>query len=191
MNNDGLDRIPVSQMPDRYGIARSAFYTRMKALGIEPKKVGNKAFLEGPTIQLMDELDRYLKAGGTTAEFLEMRGIQPSAPTPEETSTDESIGLSLPPGNIIQIAAAIAAEMASRFQPPSPEPDPFAYFETLERAVRGGWLLKTSEVAYLLDLPVAEIRQYGDRFSEAGFVFTQAGYRSGGEVAWRVSKVVQ
>ncbi|MEB3355267.1 MAG: hypothetical protein VKK04_00875 [Synechococcales bacterium] len=189
MNNDGLDRIPVSQMPDRYGIARSAFYTRMNALGIEPKKVGNKAFLEGPAIQLMDDLDRHLKAGGTTAEFLEMRGIQPSELSSDEPSLDETTGLSFPPGNIIQIAAAIAAEMAARFQPAPPKPDPLAYFETLERAVRGGWVLKTSEVAYLLDLSASEIQQYGNRFSDAGFVFTQAGYR-GGEVAWRVSKPV-
>ena len=85
--------------------------------------------------------------------------------------------------------STIAAEIASRFQPALPEPDPLAYFEVLERAAQCGWHLRTSEIAYLLDLSPSEIGLYGDRFTEAGFVFTRAGYRTRGEVAWKVSKL--
>ena len=35
-------RIPVSQLPSRYGIVRSAVYTRLKDLQIEPVKEGRK-----------------------------------------------------------------------------------------------------------------------------------------------------
>ena len=40
-----IDLIPVSQLPSRYGIARSAVYTRLKDLQIEPVKEGRKAFV--------------------------------------------------------------------------------------------------------------------------------------------------
>ncbi len=102
-----------------------------------------------------------------------------------------SSGLSTVQPDMVQLIAAIAAEMASRLQAAAPPAEPLAYFDTLEKAYRNGWLLSTSELADLLDLLPAEIRAYGDSFSEAGFMFTKAGYRVGGEVAWRVSKPVK
>jgi hypothetical protein len=194
MNNGEIDRLPVNQLGDRYGLVRSAVYTRLNALGIEPEKVGNRAYVSGEQLQLLDELHRFIQNGGQTAEFLDMKGIQRSEDKSFEPSSELSSGLSLGlPGqpDIVRLVAMIASEIAAKFQPPPAERDRFAYFETLERAARNGWLLRSSEVAYLLELPESELRHYGDRFSEAGFVFTKAGYRSGGEVAWRVSKPLQ
>lgn len=190
MGKGEIDRLPVSQLGERYGLVRSAVYTRMDALGIKPVKVGNKAYVTAEQLALMDDLHQFIQRGGTTAEFLESRGIQRGDSSPD-MSSEQSSGLSTVQPDIIQLVRAIAAEIASRFQPALPDPDPLAYFEALERAAQGGWLLKTSEIAYLLDLPPAELKLYGDRFSEAGFVFTKAGYRSGGEIAWKVSKPIK
>ena len=41
-----VDHVPLSQLPSRYGIDRSAFYTRLKDLKIEPEKQGKRAFLD-------------------------------------------------------------------------------------------------------------------------------------------------
>jgi hypothetical protein len=195
MNNGGVDRLPVGQLPDRYNLVRSAVYTRMDALGIKPERIGNKSYVNAQQIELLDALHQFINSGGTTAEFLEMRGGQPSNGDVLEQfpgqSSGQSSGLSTVPPDFIQLVSSIAAEVASRFQAAGAEPDPLAYLEALERAAQNGWLLKTSEISGLLDLPVSEIQQCGDRFSEAGFVFTKAGYRSGGEVAWRVSKPVK
>jgi hypothetical protein len=179
MNSGEIDRFPLGQLSARYdGLARSAVYKRMDALGIKPLKVGNKGFVDGEQLAWMDELHAFLNAGGNTAEFLEKKGVAPAA-------TEASSGLSAATPDIFKLVATIAAQM----RPPATQPDPFAYLETLERSARNGWLLKTSELSYLLDLPVTEIeRYYGDRFTEAGFVFTKAGFRSRGEVAWKVSK---
>ncbi|MBE9037190.1 hypothetical protein [aff. Roholtiella sp. LEGE 12411] len=38
-----VDRVPLSQLPSRYSIARSALYTRLKDLQIEPIREGKKA----------------------------------------------------------------------------------------------------------------------------------------------------
>ena len=39
-----VDLIPLSQLPSRYGIARSNLYNRLKDLKIKPVKQGRKAF---------------------------------------------------------------------------------------------------------------------------------------------------
>jgi len=187
MSNGEIDRLPVSQLQERYNLVRSAVYTRLDALGIKPEKIGNKAYLNAEQIRLMDDLHGFINSGGTTAEFKEMRGIQKE----DEPSGEQSSGLSAVPPDFGRMVAAIAAELASRFQPAAPQPDRFAYYEVLEKAYQNGWFLSTSEIADLLDLLPSEIRQYGDSFTEAGFVFTKAGYRVGGEVAWKVSKPVK
>lgn len=183
MRDGEIDRLPVNQLSVRYNLARSAVYTRIEALGIKTERVGNKAYVNAEQLHLLDDLHQFIQSGGTTPEFVESRGIQKQ----DSSSSGGSTGLSTAQPDVIQMVSAIAAQFASRMQPP-PQPDPFAYFETLEKAARNEWLLRTSEIADLLDLSLSEMKHYGDRFSEAGFTFTKAGYRSGGEDAWRVSK---
>jgi hypothetical protein len=197
MDDNSLDRLPVSQLPDRYRLARSAVYNRMEALGIETEKVGNKAYVNANQLRLLDNLHEFIQAGGTTAEFIDSRGLQRRRDSGRDSGRENngasglSIGSSTgQSGGQLDISQFFSAlsDFASKLQPARPEPDRLAYFEKLERAAETGWLLRTSEIADLLNLSVAEMQLYGDRFSEAGFVFTKAGYRAGGEIAWRVSK---
>jgi hypothetical protein len=192
MNSSEIDRIPVPQLIDRYSLARSAVYTRMNALGIEPEKVGNKSYLNGPQLGLMDQLHAFIKQGGNTAEFLEMKGIGERSAGSADSSSGQSSGqstdLTLGQAGMGPLVAALAAAIASAMAKNQPPADPFAYYKLLEQAARTNWALKTSELAKLLDLSPAEVLAFGDRFSDAGFVFTQAGYRANGEVAWAVSK---
>jgi hypothetical protein len=48
-----FDRVPLSQLPSRYGIARSALYTRLKDLQIEPFKEGKKAYVSASELELL------------------------------------------------------------------------------------------------------------------------------------------
>ena len=59
----------------------------------------------------------------------------------------------------------------------------------LEEAYQNQWLLSTSELADLLGLNQKTITNYGQEFSDAGFVFERAGMRKGGEIAWSVDKL--
>ena len=152
MGNGEIDRFPVSQLPARYALVRSTLYTRRKALGVRSQKIGNRAYINAEQLKLMDDLHQFIQAGGTTAEFLDRRGLQQA----NTASSGLSSGLS-------------------------------ASF--LERASRNSWLLSTSELAGLLNLPPSSIQRYGDRFSEAGYLFTRAGYLAQGEIAWQVSDV--
>ncbi|MFQ3618449.1 MAG: hypothetical protein SNJ57_16505 [Cyanobacteriota bacterium] len=184
MNGGEIDRIPVNQLMQRYDLVKSAVYKRLNDLGIVPQKVGNKSYVNAEQLRLLDELHQFIKSGGTMPEFLESRGIQPA----QDSSSGDSSELSTIQPDVIDLVSAIAAQFANRLQPAPPEPDPLAYYQKLEDAARNGWLLRTSEIADLLDLSISEMQYYGDRFSEAGFTFTKLGYRSGGETAWKVSK---
>jgi hypothetical protein len=171
MGNGEIDRIQVNQLMARYDLARSAVYTRMNALGITPIKIGNKAFINAAQLRQLDDLHLHIQGGGNTAEFLEMRGQGRKKESP-----NESTGLTTGQNDLI----GVFNRMLGMFQ--SSAPNPLDYYEKLEQAYRNGWELKTSEIADLLDIPPSEIKQYGDRFQDAGFVFIRSGSR------WRVLK---
>jgi hypothetical protein len=193
--DNSIDRVPVNQLPDRYNLVRSAIYTRLDALGIEPEKVGNKSYVNAEQLRLLDNLHEFIQAGGTTAEFQESRGIRrrkDNSQASGQSASGQSAGLSTAQSQAdMSQFLNVLSDFAAKLQPAAPQPNPFAYLETLERAAQSGWLLRTSEVAELLRLSPAEMQLYGDRFSEAGFVFTKAGYRSGGEIAWKVTKPIK
>ncbi|MEM8674991.1 MAG: hypothetical protein AAGF83_14115 [Cyanobacteria bacterium P01_G01_bin.67] len=65
---------------------------------------------------------------------------------------------------------------------------PLSYLRDIEEAHQNGWLLSTSELAKLLGLSPKTIAGYGQEFSDAGFIFSRAGMRRGGEIAWLIEK---
>jgi hypothetical protein len=187
MNPGEIDRYPVNQLQDRYSLARSAVYKRMEQLGIVPKKVGQRSYIGAQELSLMDELHVFINQGGSAAEFVEARGLGQRQRTNGNGQAGSGSGLATTPGDFGGMISAIVSEVISRVGMGS-EPDPLKYFETLENAARNGWLLSTSELAGLVDLSPKEIERYGDRFFEAGFIFSRSGYRKNGEIAWKVTK---
>ncbi|MEO0647649.1 MAG: hypothetical protein AAFZ17_16075 [Cyanobacteria bacterium J06650_10] len=193
MSDENIDRIPVNQLSDRYNLARSAVYKRLTDLGIQREKIGNRAYVSGEQLALLDELHRFIGVGGNISEFIERKGLnkpnKQAAGQSSNSSSGQSSELALDQSDMMKLVSAIAAEMANKIQPAlAPPADPLAYYESLEKAASGGWKLRTSELASLLKLTAKEIDSYGQTFYEAGFVFNRAGYRSGGETAWLVSK---
>ncbi len=192
MNGGNIDRIPVNQLSDRYHLARSAVYKRMSDLGIEREKIGNRAYVSNEQVKLLDELHSFIRIGGNVAEFIQRKGLDRASNSSADASVGQSSGrsskLALDQSDMVKLISAIAAEMSAKLQPTLPTRDPLAYYESLEKAANRGWKLRTSEIAELLRLDPKEIDSYGQTFYEAGFVFNRAGYRSGGEGAWLVSK---
>jgi RNA-directed DNA polymerase len=60
-----IDLVPLTQLPSRYGIARSNLYNRIKELKIETVKQGRKAFVTATHLELLDGLHAHLERGGT------------------------------------------------------------------------------------------------------------------------------
>ena len=115
-----IDRIRVSQLPSRYGIARSAVYTRLKDLQIEPVKEGRKAYVNNEQLQLLDSLHEHISRGGVTSDFLQQKGQQRT----NVSGTDDSSALVQEnPGQIFPLQAgalvAVLEAIVKRLAPSS------------------------------------------------------------------------
>ncbi len=183
MSDGNIDRVPVNQLITRYKLARSAVYKRMKDLGIDREKIGNRAYVSAEQLNELDALHDFIRLGGNVAEFIARRGGG-SRQSAHATGDIESSGLAISSSEMLTLMKVFAEEIAAKIQPA----DPLAYYESLESAAGKGWQLRTSELSNLLKLSVKEINSYGSTFYEAGFVFNRVGFRSGGEGAWRVTK---
>ena len=188
-----VDLIPLSQLPSRYGIARSNLYNRLKDLKIEPIKQGRKAFVNEKELKLLDELHAHLSQGGVTSDFIKQQHNQfHQLVTDSNSEVEQSLPVSVPsqsePTINLQPTALISVVEAvvKRFIPSSNSR--LTYLRELEEAYQHGWLLSTSEVANLLGLAQKTITSYGQEFSDAGFVFTRVGMRKRGEIAWAIDK---
>ena len=187
-----VDLIPLSQLPSRYGIARSNLYNRLKDLKIESVKQGRKAFVSAADLQLLDKLHIHLEQGGNTSEFIKQQANEHhlvNSPTafPEVSHSFETIypsepTISLNPSALVGVIETVV----KKFIPSSPSR--LTYLRELEEAYQNQWLLSTSELADLLGLNQKTITNYGQEFSDAGFVFERAGVRKGGEIAWSIDK---
>ena len=181
MSDGNVDRIPVNQLITRYNLARSAVYKRMKDLGIDREKIGNRAYVSAAQVAELDALHEFINMGGNVAEFIARRG---SGSKQNEADEAGSSDLALNNSDMLKLMTVFAEELATKIQPANP----LGYYESLESAAGKGWKLRTSELCDLLKLSEKEIESYGQTFYEAGFAFNRVGFRSGGESAWRVTK---
>lgn len=189
-----VDLIPLSQLPSRYGIARSNLYNRLKDLKIESVKQGRKAFVTSAQLQLLDGLHANLEDGGTTNEFLKQINSNSHLVTVSTAEPFTSNSISTPnydynePTISLQPSVLVGAIEAviKRLIPTSRSR--LNYLRELEEAYQNGWLLSTSEVADLLGLNQKTITNYGTEFTDAGFIFARVGTRKGGEIAWSIDK---
>lgn len=55
--------IPVKNLQERYGIARSRLYARMTAIGIKPNRIGKYSFIELGDLYRLDNLHNNFLSG--------------------------------------------------------------------------------------------------------------------------------
>ena len=75
MNLDSIGWLAVNQLGDRYQISKSIIYKRMSALKMQSQKIGNRAYLSAEQLAMMDALHKFIKSGGSTAEFLFLQSL--------------------------------------------------------------------------------------------------------------------
>lgn len=207
-----IDRIALSGLQSRYGIGRTAVYTRIQALQIEPLRKGNKGFVTSEQLQLLDELHELLELGHSISEALEKMGRQTTQEfDPEQSSTksplssklfteqyseqrlvkgEESSALVVTLVALMQEVTrtqeqilAQQRQMTDFYQSTS---DPLAPQRALEEAYQHGWQLSTSQLAQILGLSPKNLGRY-QSFERFGFAFTKCG-RQGQQVTWRITK---
>ena len=184
MSSGEIDKFPVGHLTTRYDLVRSAVYKRMDQLGIKPERVGNRAYINKEQLYLLDALHAHIQNGGSATEFIEARGLNRNQPPSNSTQNNGDNSSLASPGELGQFMKALV-DLVSGSQPP---PDPMKPYSDLENAAQKNWILSTSDIIYLLDISPGELKRLGDRFQDAGFIFTRIGYRRDGQEAWRVTK---
>lgn len=206
--NTELDSLTIKDFEARYSIARSNVNNRIaglkqKGYDLEPEKQDGKNVYNAAQIELMDQLDAHLKAGGSIASF-------PVPDRPDEPSTNLSYvsrdtshssyrtqdnpkltyrtqdSSNFEPAPMAMTFAgvidAIATKVVDAFEQQQ-SVDQLANLRAIEEAYEKGWQLSTSQLALLLGLKSlsgAEIQRYGFTFKRVG--------RNGSESAWKISK---
>ena len=168
-----LDRIPVSTLPGRYEIGRTALYARLKAAQISPEK----GTISKDELNALDDLDNHLKAGGKLNEFT----------TPPNSTANNSVNSSVtalndPANNSVNsllnnpVNHSLNSSVENVFYPVNSsvddtvnilealaialhtidrliaQPSPLAHLEALERAYEKQWLLSNQELAHILNI---------------------------------------
>ncbi|MBN8561074.1 MAG: hypothetical protein J0L70_11155 [Leptolyngbya sp. UWPOB_LEPTO1] len=172
-----LDGLSIEQLMERYDLGKTQFYERKNRLKLEfdKPKGSKKAIASSAQIQLLDELDDYLKLDGTTIDqFCIMKRIdEPSEQFGELSTYTQS--LSDP-----SLAILTLFDRMTRIMPNS---DPIGHIRLLDEACEKGWRLSTPELAQLLQLRTLrgnEIRRYG-------FICIRQG-KNGTTSAWKIQR---
>ncbi|MEM9156698.1 MAG: hypothetical protein AAGB13_16975 [Cyanobacteria bacterium P01_F01_bin.33] len=175
-----LDEIPVSSLPDRYGVHRSQVYNRMDALkkrdrNLIPTKRGKKSYITRQMLDYLDGMAALIQQGQTTQEAADQ--VLQQLPTRRADS----------PVNIRRIG-----ETAISVSAPNQQFEAALEFEDLLKMLRGlqeladnNWWLSSSQLAQVMNLGSLPA---GDNFERYGFRFIKAG-KNGSETAWKVEKI--
>ena len=179
MSQAELFDYPIRELPERYGIARSAIYVRMKRLNITPHTQGNRSYINASQLKLLDNLHDFLAedSGRNIDDFLRsLNAVEVTQPAFSSTGqlaprqTGHLQGQSFP--ELQYQLEGHATQLRERF-------------ELLDRAATRGWLLSTSDLALLIGLEPGSLVRHQE-LSRWGFTFVKRVERTGREVNWAV-----
>ncbi len=180
----------IQQLCERYGLkTRQSIYERINQLGITLAKKGNKSYATPEQVELLDQLNEYMKVGGTLKTFVPTIATTPEVDTVsvevdnylDTVSPDIDSLLESPQvDGLVRLIEAISA--INKTSTSDSKPDTLAHYRQLEEAIAHNWTLTTSEIEELLG-----VKPKGETFTRGCWVLSRAG-TIGREVAWKVSK---
>jgi hypothetical protein len=185
-----LTNFPVQQLGDRFGIGRSQVYSRMNQLGITPHTINRKSYLTIAELERLDDLDHYLKKGGTIQEFINKSGVDD---TPDDSNQmivnhDFQVLEVLPSGQLVLplegITTLIKETVRAILPPLSANLDDF---RMLQEIVDNDWVIPTSRLAAITNLSPRTL-QGKNEYVYCGFRFSKFG-RQGSSLLWQVERV--
>jgi hypothetical protein len=185
-----VDELPVAVLPDRYKVARSQVYNRVKALGLETTKRNNKAYVNAEQIAQLDQIHHLIQQGRRLEDAAAQ--VRQDSPTGQSYETTKQHSVAPDQNSLVRQSYGTAGQaellqllsaIASQSQP-TLSPNPLSRFEQLQAIADNDWRPSTKELASLLGLQSLSRRQ----FERYGFRFTRAG-RNGAQSAWKVEKI--
>ena len=178
----GVD-LPLRDAEARWGISRNTLKTRAAALGVNLIRVSSTdSRWPAAYIDLGDQLQQHLQAGGTLKDF---PGAKPGIASNGATTASSSKAIAKA-GDVETLAAVVAAVLAQTTSClPSPSADPLARAKGLADAADAGLVLTTDE---LVALGVKGIDGFADGDLAYGYSFHKHNQRN--RVLWTVERVI-
>ncbi len=108
-SENALDKNQIfltSELETRYGIGKTAKNSRLNTLYIKPVRQGRNFVINAEQLQMMDDLNTHLKAGGRTEEFVQQR-----------IESGEIVPLQQPKGKAIVLVKPDASFVSATPQP--------------------------------------------------------------------------
>jgi hypothetical protein len=181
MSQTELFDFPIKELPERYSLARSAVYVRMKRLNITPHTQGNRSYINASELDLLDDLHDFLCEDSTRTIDDFLRGLSAFELTPQALPSTQK----LTRRQTGHLSGQSLKEV--QYQPENHAAQLRERFELLERAANRGWLLSTSDLALLIGLEPASVVRH-EQLSRWGFTFVKCAERTGREINWAVKR---
>ena len=179
--------LSIQQLCARYNISRQTLYKRLKGLKIALTKQDNKSYISPEAVQELDNLNEFIKQGGSIAQYtppLEGVVVNPSVSAGVDTANNSAIELApSETKGMIELLERMVATLAVNLQPS--EPNPLRIQELLHVAAENDYRLTTQQVKEILkrqSLPQSKV------FESHGFKLEKRGF-SGGRRLWKVEKI--
>ncbi len=168
-NLNGEDLCSVSDLMEFLSMSRSAFYGRLKALDITPKKIGRGAYVTPKQVSDVLSLHKFLHEGGKLEVFL------------ERLRTGSLVAVQTEQVAIAKVEAdEVIEEEAVQYD--------FSGLEILQKASDHGWRLSSGELGQLLNVSQSTISSYAPNFQAKGFSFTRTDARWRGAYEWKIEQ---
>ena len=166
---NGEDLCSVSDLMEFLSMSRSAFYGRLKALEVTPKKIGRGAYVTPKQVAEVLNLHKFLHEGGKLEVYLERMRMGSMVPVqteqvsltkaePEEVSEEEAVHYD------------------------------FGNLDILQKSSDHGWRLSSGELGQLLSVSQSTISSYAPKFQAKGFSFTRTEARWKGAYEWKIEQ---
>jgi len=185
-----LNNFPVQQLRARFGIGRTQVYSRMNQMGITPHTINRKSYLTIAELDRLDDLDEYLKKGGTIREFINKSGVDDTPDDSNQMIVNHDFQLleGLPSGQLVLplegITTLIKETVRAILPPPKANLDDF---RMLQEIVDNDWVIPTSRLAAIANLSPSTLHGKNE-YHYYGFKFTKS-VKQGSRVLWKVERV--
>ncbi|TVQ45051.1 MAG: hypothetical protein EA365_08770 [Gloeocapsa sp. DLM2.Bin57] len=185
-----INNFPVQQLSSRYGIGRSQVYSRLNQLGITPHSINRKSYLTIAELERLDDLDDYLKKGGTIQEFINKSGVDDKSDDSTQMIVNNDLQqlTVLPSGQLVLPLDGITTLIKETVRAILPHfPSGVDDFRILQEIADNDWIIPTSRLAAIINLAPSTL-QGKNEYHYCGFKFTRSG-KQGSSFLWRVEKI--
>ncbi|NCO76559.1 MAG: hypothetical protein GW795_15095 [Cyanobacteria bacterium] len=199
----------INDLQERYNLkTRQSVYDRLKAIGTQVEKEGNKSYVTETVLGKLDQLQEHLNLGGSIKTFTPTVKITVHSKIDNENfespidsvnsaldkanSSPDSVNSALDKGNfsldsniqsvqlnLFDSLIGRVEEVVERMIPINP----ISHWEKLDLAVERGYILSTKEVQTLLGT-----KPNGTTWTRGAFIFTRTG-KIGNQAGWMISRL--